>query len=250
MRLIPVIDLLNGQVVHAVKGDRAKYSPIRSVLCDNPNPTRIARAFRDTLGLHELYIADLNAIQNGNPSTHLDIIASLASRERIDIILDAGISTAQDARFWFDRSIHKIIVGSETLSCISAIQKLPATIGPSRLVFSLDTRAGKLISRCAEFSVLLPTQALKLLDDAGWEEVVLLDLGKVGSGEGFDRATVRGMQTSFPHMKMLVGGGIANLEDLVELKSMGIAGVLAATSLHRGTVTPHDVSVLLDREAR
>jgi phosphoribosylformimino-5-aminoimidazole carboxamide ribotide isomerase len=245
MRLIPVIDLLNGQVVHAVKGDRARYLPVRSTLCPAPDPTMIARAFRDTLGLREIYIADLNAIQDNDHSAHRDLIASLASHERIEIILDAGISKVEDALLWLDRRIHKIIVGSETLCDSAAIQEFPKRIGKNRLVFSLDIRDGKVLSRLPKFAALAPIQALKLIENSGWSEVVLMDLSRVGSEEGIDHALVMEIRNSFPHLEMLIGGGVANSEQLVESRSMGVAGMLVATALHRGTITSRDVSAFL-----
>jgi phosphoribosylformimino-5-aminoimidazole carboxamide ribotide isomerase len=246
MRLIPVIDLLDGQAVHAVRGDRAMYRPIRSLLCPKPDPVLIAKAFRDTLGLHEIYIADLNAIQNNNQSIHRDFIASLAHGERIDIILDAGISNVEEALPWLDRGIHKIIIGSETLPGFPAIQEFPERIEKDRLIFSLDIRADNLLSRCPGFAALSPIQALKLIDNAGWPEVVLVDLSRVGSEEGINLALVKEMRTIFPHLDILVGGGIANSEQLVKLRSMGVGGALVATALHRGTVTARDISALLN----
>ena len=62
MRLIPVMDLLDGRVVQAIKGEREQYKPVKSVLCDTSEPVDVARAFRDQLGLSEIYIADLDAI--------------------------------------------------------------------------------------------------------------------------------------------------------------------------------------------
>src|SRR5947209_7775724 len=62
MRIIPVLDLKAGLAVHAVAGDRAYYQPIRSILHQGSDPIGLARAYRDKLGLSDLYVADLDAI--------------------------------------------------------------------------------------------------------------------------------------------------------------------------------------------
>ena len=49
MILIPVIDLMHGQVVRAVRGDRHAYRPIVSALCDGSDPVTVARASVRTL---------------------------------------------------------------------------------------------------------------------------------------------------------------------------------------------------------
>ena len=63
MRVVPVIDLKGGMAVHAVRGERERYRPVRSVITDDAgDPVALARAFASELGLDELYVADLDAI--------------------------------------------------------------------------------------------------------------------------------------------------------------------------------------------
>ncbi|NIV10372.1 MAG: HisA/HisF family protein, partial [Aliifodinibius sp.] len=61
MKTIPVLDVLNGVIVHAVGGKREKYYPVKSVLCASSDPVNVALTFR-SLGFDELYMADLDAI--------------------------------------------------------------------------------------------------------------------------------------------------------------------------------------------
>src|SRR5262245_46812912 len=71
MRIIPVLDLLNGVVVRGVAGERSNYRPVVSRLVDQPEPLAVARAFRAQLGLGLLYVADLDAILHDRPSRDL-----------------------------------------------------------------------------------------------------------------------------------------------------------------------------------
>ena len=38
-------------------------------------------------------------------------------------------------------------------------------------------------------------------------------------------------------MDIFVGGGVRDIEDLVELKNLGVSGVLVATALHSGKIS-------------
>jgi phosphoribosylformimino-5-aminoimidazole carboxamide ribotide isomerase len=244
MRLIPVIDLLGGQAVHAVKGARGHYRPVKSVLCDTPDPLAVAKAFRDRLGLHEIYIADLDAIQGGSPISHREAIAALARRERMRIILDAGVSDVENACAWLDLGVRKVVIGAETLRTWSTLRDLPSRIDRDHLVFSLDLRGGTVLSQCPALASMSPMQVLGNLQSAGWREVILLDLGRVGSGEGLDRALAGSARTAFPDLGLIVGGGVADPTELIELKSLGVAGVLVATALHRGIIIAQHLSAL------
>ena len=62
MRVIPVIDLMDGLVVHGQMGERQKYKTIQSGLCTSADPLAVANAFEEKLQSNELYIADLDAI--------------------------------------------------------------------------------------------------------------------------------------------------------------------------------------------
>jgi len=235
MRLIPVIDLLDGQVVHAIRGERKDYRPVESVLCDKPDPITLARVFRDSMGLNEIYIADLNAIQGSGD--HYGQITALARSEKTNIMLDAGISSSKNVHARLHLGIRKAVIGAETLDRLATLREIPARTNSDHVVFSLDLRAGKILSNCPAFASLSPLEALEHLQSAGWKEVILLDLGRVGSGGGVDCAFVNEVRTKHPDLSLLVGGGISSPEQLLELKSLGVAGVLTATALHRGTIT-------------
>src|SRR5205085_9347687 len=60
--LLPVIDLMQGEVVHGIAGRREEYRPIVSILAESTKPLAVARAFREEFGFNELYLADLDAI--------------------------------------------------------------------------------------------------------------------------------------------------------------------------------------------
>jgi phosphoribosylformimino-5-aminoimidazole carboxamide ribotide isomerase len=242
MRLIPVIDLLDGQTVHAVRGERAHYRPVKSVLCDTPDPLAIARAFRDQLGLREIYIADLNAIQGFARNDHRDVIAAMARTEELDIFLDAGISDVENAQAWLDHGVRKVVIGSETLRKWDEVQNIPAGIKQDHLIFSLDFQSGKILSQCPALAAMDPIEVLKHLQQSGWQEVILLDLRRVGSFRGADYALAAEAQAKFPDLHLLIGGGIAKPEELAKLKSAGIEGVLVATALHEGIIDAECIS--------
>ena len=63
MLIIPVIDLSNGVVVHAVCGKRKLYQPITSTISDDCKPESILSAFFQLYPFQIIYIADLDGIE-------------------------------------------------------------------------------------------------------------------------------------------------------------------------------------------
>src|ERR1700745_1641148 len=65
MRIVPVLDLKGGVVVHARRGQRADYAPLRSPLVEGSEPVAVARALCAVCRPRTLYVADLDALTGG-----------------------------------------------------------------------------------------------------------------------------------------------------------------------------------------
>jgi phosphoribosylformimino-5-aminoimidazole carboxamide ribotide isomerase len=240
MRVIPVIDLKSGAAVHAVRGERERYRPLRSRLVDGSDPVRFARVFRETLGLDELYVADLDAIAGGPP--HREAVAALAREARV--MVDAGVCEIAAVRSLLELGAARVVIGTETLASQAALERLRAELPDALLVLSLDLRAGRVLSRDSGLARLGAAEALARMQYSGVREVIVLDLARVGSGAGPDVALVRELCAGFPEVELLAGGGVRDLADLRALAEAGAAGALLATALHHGGIGPGDLRAL------
>lgn len=245
MRVIPVIDLRDGLAVHAVSGEREQYRPVQSVLADSAEPLAVAGAFRERLGLRELYVADLDAIEGrGN---HEPLIAALAEQAGARLLVDAGISDLHGVLRVLATGSRCAIVGSETLSNWEALQEIAAEVAAGRLIFSLDMREGQVLTRCPQLAGLAPLQVLEKVNHLGIKEVILLELTQVGTGSGINRALIGAARERFPGLRLLTGGGVRDAHDLKALAALGVSGVLVATALHRGAITRQHIAALSGR---
>ena len=247
MRLIPVMDLRDGLAVHAVKGAREQYRPVAGVLADTADPLDVARAFRKKLGLSELYIADLNAIQGHGH--HQALISRLAQQSGMRLIVDAGAANVASALQVLDAGASQVIIGAETLPTWEMALAICAAIDPRHLIFSLDMRSGQVLSRCSQLAVSTPAEVLGLLNRANWREVILLDLSRVGTGTGVDEALIAEARRMFPQLMLLAGGGVRDASELADLRTAGVAGVLVATALHQGIITRQQIAALMSNDA-
>jgi phosphoribosylformimino-5-aminoimidazole carboxamide ribotide isomerase len=234
MRVIGVIDLKDGVAVHAVRGERQRYRPVRSELLDGADPVDVARALRDRLGLRELYVADLDAIAGGR--AHEETLRALAAEA--ELMVDAGAGDAAGVERVLSLGAARAIVGTETLADAGAFAELPL----DRLVLSLDMRAGQVLARDPELATLGPGEALARLTRAGLREAIVLDLARVGSGEGPDVELVGELHGRFPELALLAGGGVRDAADLRALAQAGAAGALVATALHSGAIRRDDLT--------
>jgi phosphoribosylformimino-5-aminoimidazole carboxamide ribotide isomerase len=240
MRVIPVIDLQRGVAVHAVRGDRERYRPLRSRIAEASDPVQLTRALRDRLGLDELYVADLDAIAGGPGSP--DLIAALAREAHV--MVDAGAVAAAAVARLLDLGAARVVIGTESLPGAEAFRRLRAELPDAPLVLSLDLRGGRVLSPDPALAGAGAADALARLVEAGAREAIVLDLARVGSGEGPDVALLAELRLRFPEVALLGGGGVRNAGDLQALADAGAAGALVATALHGGAIAADDLRAL------
>ena len=233
LKIVPVIDILNGVVVHAVKGNRSEYQPIKSVLSNSVDPLVMALAFEEA-GFKNLYIADLDALM-GNKNNNL-IINKISSKVNMELMVDSGISDLQQAKKTFKSNTSKIILATETLSNINFIKEAAKSLGDKNLVVSLDLKNGKILSKSRKIASMQPTILTSELQKQGINKLIILDLARVGSGEGVDFILLKEIR-SYPDIELFVGGGVRDVYDLLKLKALGMDGVLLATALHSGKIS-------------
>ena len=205
---------------------------------------QIAAAFLNRLGLREIYVAYLDAIRNPVGSVHRRLIETLAHRTECDIILDAGISDVESVIDRLKSGVHKIVLGSETLTSLEALKEITETVDAGDIIFSLDCYNGKILTKCPELAAFPPIKALNRIRSCGLKEIILLELDRVGSGYGANFSFAAKAAREFPDCTLIAGGGIRSLEEIKELQSLGIEGVLVATVLHQGIIGSQHLSRL------
>jgi phosphoribosylformimino-5-aminoimidazole carboxamide ribotide isomerase len=233
LKVIPVLDILNGIAVHAVKGQRSQYQSLQSNLTKSTNPTEIAKTFK-TLGFSKLYIADLDAIIDCRSS--FGNLKQIADESGLELLVDAGITSIQRAQLLMQNGVHTLIVGTETLQNKTFVAEAIKQFGNKRVLLSLDLKGGKVLVGQGFTGPTQPLELLRELKLMGLSQVVVLDLSRVGSGEGVDLAFLKQIKDTLG-IDVYVGGGVRNIDDLIGLEKIGVSGALIATSLHTGKIS-------------
>lgn len=227
MNVIPVIDLLQGQVVRAVRGDRQHYRPIASALCASSDPLTVARILCEHCSARQLYVADLDALQGrvGHVAVVRQLLEALPG---IELWLDAGfadVSRAQSLCAGLGPLAERLVpvFGSESLRSRAALEACFSTGSPSRNgILSLDRRDGERLdlAGCWESPELWPPR------------VVVMTLERVGAGTGPDLATLREVAARSPQTLLIGAGGIDNEAHLALAREAGASAWLVASALH------------------
>ncbi|MBU4374653.1 MAG: phosphoribosylformimino-5-aminoimidazole carboxamide ribotide isomerase [Euryarchaeota archaeon] len=222
-RIVFVLDILNGNAVHAVRGERSKYQTIQSRICDSSSPLDILSA----LAPKEVYIADLNRLQHLGDNFKLIKKISAMAKTMVDI----GVENIDDIERCAEIA-DTVILGTETAS-FELIEKA-ANYFPNKINVSIDMKNGMVLTRDRNMQ-LEPEKLVKLLDEYDILDIIVLNLNKVGTSAGIDIDFLKKMVEISTHA-VLVGGGIKDMNDIHALKKTGAGGALVATAVHNGMI--------------
>lgn len=234
MQVIPVIDLLAGQVVRAVRGERNNYRPIRSALCSGSEPLDVARALLDYTGADTLYLADLDALTGG--ALQYDVIAALlAALPQTAIWLDGGFRDAES----FTALAQYLGPAAARLTPVFASESLPDRQTAQRC---LADRAACLLS--------LDRRGDQPLDPAGcWNaeslwptRLIVMTLERVGAFAGPELDTLVELRRRAPQIRLIGAGGIRDEADLAAAAAAGAEAWLVASALHDRRLAGRDAA--------
>lgn len=230
MRVIPVIDVRGGEVVRAVRGDRASYRPILTPLADGSDPVAVAAGFRRLYPFADFYIADLDGIERGTPD-RATVRRVAEANPGVTVWVDNGAATAEAVAALLAIPGTIAVIGSETLRDPAELAAA-SRAAPDRVALSLDFRD--------EAFVGLPE--LLARPEAWPRRVIVMTLARVGSDEGPDIARIRAIAAVAGASRMVIAaGGVRAVGDLVAARDAGARGALVATALHAGTIKADDL---------
>ena len=232
MQIIPVIDLMLGQVVHAKHGLRSQYQPIQSSLCTNSAPLNVIDALLKLYPFQTLYIADLDAILGtGN---HSELMSEISQKyANLTIWLDCGIRQA-NARALYHNTNIRPVVGSENIANLQDYRAISYGC-ESQHILSLDYSATSAmgISELHKSARFWP------------DNTICMTLNAVGNLQGVDvdklNELIQLNSARKTPSNLYAAGGVRHLADIQLLVKMGMAGALVASALHAGKLTKADI---------
>jgi phosphoribosylformimino-5-aminoimidazole carboxamide ribotide isomerase len=233
VEVIPVIDLKGGEVVHARRGERDSYRPMRSELCSGSAPVDVVAGLLAVYPFATLYIADLDAIQARG-----DNLASIRQIRRsfpaLRLWVDNGLADVGACRGWLAQNLGALVLGSEAQRDHGILRGLSDDDAHGNLVLSLDYKDDRFLGP----PDLLSATAL-------WpQRIIVMTLSRVGSGGGPDLDLLHRWRVEAPAKKIFAAGGVRGGEDLLALADCGISGVLVATALHERRIGRAEIAAV------
>ncbi len=221
------IDLHQGRVVSLRQGN----PELSTVWSDDP--LAIAKRF-EREGASGLHIIDLDgALKTGS---NRSIAESIVHEAKIPIQIGGGVRSRADVDSWMKLGVDRVVLGTLAYNDASTLNQVISEYGRERIVVACDYKNGKIVTKgWTKQENLSVLEAIKHLQDSQVKTVLATAVEFDGQAQGPDLVTLRNIRES-TNVQILASGGVRTIDDVQELKRVGVEGVVIGRALYEGTL--------------
>jgi phosphoribosylformimino-5-aminoimidazole carboxamide ribotide isomerase len=230
MRIIPAIDIIDGQCVRLSKGD---YETKKVY---NENPLEVAKAFEDS-GIDYLHLVDLDGAQSKH-IVNYKILEDIATHTRLKIDFGGGLKTDKDLKIAFDSGAQQITGGSVAVTNTSLFLDWLTQFGSQKIILGADAKDGKIATGgWKEASDLEIEKFIQDFVAHGVDYVISTDISKDGMLQGTSTELYKSILMNNPNLKLIASGGVSNLKDLQDVFDIGCEGVIIGKAIYENKIS-------------
>jgi len=227
MKIIPAIDLMNGQVVRLYKGDPKQ----KTVYSDYP--VEIAKKW-EANGADMLHIVDLDAtLEMGS---NLSIIKKILKEISIPVEVAGGL---RDESLILDvvKISNRVVIGTLAFKDKRLLKKLLVSLGSEKIVISVDHIDGEIaIHGWQEKTGIKLIDAIQEFLEMGFTEFLLTNVSRDGTLAGPDLEFLE-QACNLDKTNVIASGGISNVDDIKDVKEKNAFGVILGKALYENKIS-------------
>jgi phosphoribosylformimino-5-aminoimidazole carboxamide ribotide isomerase len=236
MRIIPAIDIIDGQCVRLSKGD---YNTKKVY---NENPIEVAKAYQDH-GIEYLHLVDLD----GAKSQHIvnyKLLEEICSQTNLKVDFGGGLKSDEDLRIAFESGANQITGGSIAVKNPEIFKQWLNTYGADKIILGADCSNRKIMtSGWLEGSELDVVDFIGDYEKNGIQYVICTDIAKDGMLQGTSNELYAEIIDK-TKVKLIASGGVSCFDDLGIVKELGCEGVIIGKAIYEGKITLKQLSTL------
>ncbi len=236
MKVIPAIDLLDGEVVRLKKGDYQQKTVY------NQNPLKEAESFKKA-GFDHIHVVDLNGAKSGT-FENLPIIKEIINELGLSVQTGGGVRSQKDIDLLLEAGLNGVICSSMAVKSPDEFLK-SVKKNPKEMILGLDLKDGKMAyGGWLETSDKSIEEFLNPLIEAGLQTVLSTDISRDGMLSGPNTKMYIDLQHRFPSVNWIASGGVSNMSDLRALQEKKLYGVVVGKAYYEGHIHLNEMANL------
>ncbi len=230
MRIIPAIDIINGQCVRLSKGD---YSTKKVY---NENPLEIAKQY-ESHGIEYLHLVDLDGAKASHIVNH-KVLEEIATKTSLKIDFGGGLKPDEDLMIAFDSGAERVTGGSIAVKQPEVFKNWLARFGANKIILGADANNEKIaINGWQEESEKQLIPFVREYLSEGVSHVICTDIAKDGMLQGPSFDLYKKMLAELPSFSLIASGGISSFEELPKLAELGCEGTIIGKAIYENKIS-------------
>jgi len=228
MIIFPAIDIKNGECVRLAQGDFATAQRVAE------DYLQTALSFQ-AAGCAWVHMVDLDGSLAGR-RVNQQIFVDVAAQSKLKVELGGGIRAMEDAAFYLERGISRVILGSAAMKNPAFVGEAIKEFGPERVAVGIDAKNGMAAAGgWLEDSGLHYIGLARQMEDLGVRYIIYTDIGRDGMLAGPNLEQLRALREAVG-CGVIASGGVTDLGDIKALKAAGMHGAICGRSVYAGTL--------------
>jgi phosphoribosylformimino-5-aminoimidazole carboxamide ribotide isomerase len=174
------------------------------------------------------------AFGKGDNTQHVAEVVRVAG---VPVQVGGGIRTLDAAEKLLSLDVEHIILGALAFSNPDVIPQIQKKFGTASVIVALDNKNGKvMVEGWKTQTAFAMSEALERFSKLGAKTFLITSITKDGMLQGPDFETLR-QAVQHSDVQVIAAGGIGSVDDLVELKKVGVEGVVVGKALYEAKFT-------------
>tara|TARA_Y100000114_G_scaffold157055_1_gene186809 strand:- start:20776 stop:21495 length:720 start_codon:yes stop_codon:yes gene_type:complete len=230
LKIIPAIDVISGKAVRLTKGDynqKKEYSD---------SPLEVAQRFEQA-GITHLHLVDLDGAKAQKPQ-NLEVLEVISSKTRLRVDFGGGVKSSESLEAVLKAGAQQVTAGSIAAKDPEMVFSWLKHYGAEKVILGADVIDEKIaISGWQEDSGLDLFPFLEQYLAKGVTYCICTDVSKDGMLQGPSIELYKKIIKEFPQLKLIASGGVAELNDLYELREAGLYGAIVGKAYYEGRIS-------------
>ena len=227
MRVLPAIDLKDGQCVRLKKGD---YGTAHKVAED---AVETAKSFL-AAGAELIHMVDLDGAKDGSHANY-DVVRRVLAETGAQVELGGGIRTMADVEAVLALGVSRVIIGSAAVKNPELVREAVEKYG-EKIAVGIDALGGTVrtegwLKDSGEDYIAFA----KLMESYGVRTIIFTDIDKDGMLEGPNFEQLGRLRAAVS-CGIVASGGVSTLSDIARLRDMGIDEAIAGKAVYTGAL--------------
>jgi len=230
MRVLPAIDIKNGNCVRLKKGN------FKNVKVYSDSPIEQANHFKNN-GFDFIHIVDLDGALNGK-RVNIKIIDEIINLG-INVQLGGGIRSISDIKNLIDIGVQRVIVSTAAIENDNFLSEVLNKINEKNITLALDFRVINGIPFLASKGWTFQTKInlYEFIKNNMIENILATDINKDGLLSGPNLKIYKEIKKLFPDLNIIGSGGISSLEDIDSLSKIQINECVVGKAIYENKIS-------------